>query len=101
MLYTQTSCRLCKLALRLTAKPNFDGMADGEAQALLDDVIPKNKFDFPVIEGTPTIREDMAHVAKGGTDLLEASRPECALLHPCLNGTTVKPLRYRLEQATT
>lgn len=91
MLYTQTSCRLCKLALRLTAKPNFDGMADGEAQALLDDVIPKNKFDFPVIEGTPTIREDMAHVEKGGTDL-------------CYRGefkTWTTTLRYRLEQATT
>ena len=85
----------------LTAKPDFDGMSDEEAQAILADIIPKSKFGFPVIgfkaaaidqqsvlekkttargafhivgefaviEGTPTIREDMARVAKGGTDL--------------------------------
>ena len=88
----------------LTAKPDFDGMSDEEAQVILADIIPKSKFGFPVIgfkaaaidggyqqsvlekkttargafhivgefaviEGTPTIREDMARVAKGGTDL--------------------------------
>lgn len=88
----------------LTEKPDLEGLTDEEARAVLEEVIPKSKFGFPVIgfkgaavdgayqqdvinkkttargafhilgefaeiEGTPTIREDIARIAKGGTDL--------------------------------
>ena len=88
----------------LTEKPNLDNVSDEDAQAILNEVIPKSKFGYPSlafksaaiygafqqkaldkkttargaihivgefaeINGTPTLREDMARIGMGTADL--------------------------------